>query len=173
MRQRNECSRRSIQEVSMDAGVDQAVEADSSGAWVLAELVLCLCGWKPVCASTLRTVLALTHLTEKHQRPWLVVFSKAPGAFQKWKIIIKVMTHPNGLLYLSSFWPLASCLLSLMAPSPTFHFYPSSHPHMSLVLYLCKAREDSRCFPGRRVRKSSLMPTECQEGAAPAWCTVS
>lgn len=32
MRQRNECSRRSIQEVSMDAGVDQAVEADSSGA---------------------------------------------------------------------------------------------------------------------------------------------
>lgn len=78
-------------------------------------------------------------------------------------------THPNVLFYLPSFWPSDSCPSNLIILSPTFHFYPSSHQGISLVLYSWKASKDSRHFPGSRGEESL---SEAHQVSARDWSSL-
>lgn len=103
----------------------------------------------------------------KHQRPWVIAFSKAPFKSRKplWKWCHK--GSPDGWFYLHSFWPSGSCPSRLIMLNHACFFYPSSHQGISHVLFSCKARKDSRCFPGRRAGEVSAARDHH------SWCSVS
>lgn len=163
--------------MSVDAGVQQTVKADSLETWELAEDVKRLCAYmlvaQQICASTSRAVLVVAQLMRKHRRPWVIAFSRAPFKSRKplWKWCHK--GSPKWVVLSTQFLAFRQLSFQFNNTESYLLFLPFKSPRYLSCPLLMQSKKGFKTLSSQESRKSfsskGITPAGAQSQSKEQW----